>query len=238
MLLEESMPTEDEMTVDERYKYLRHMQKRYAKANHQERKALLDEMEVVTELHRKSLIRLVRGKIKRKQRRQQRGRSYGVEVDDALRVIAESTDYICAERLQPNLVWLAEHLGTHGEMAITPHLLSQLKRISISTVRRRLKRIHQDQPRLPRKGPGRANQVRREIPTRRIPWDEPEPGHFEVDLVHHSGPAVSGHYVHTLQMVDVNTGWSERVAVLGRSYLVMSDAFRRIETRLPIPPSP
>jgi hypothetical protein len=238
MLLEESMPTEDEMTVDERYKYLRHMQKRYAKANHQERKALLDEMEVVTELHRKSLIRLMRGKIKRKQRRQQRGRSYGVEVDDALRVIAESTDYICAERLQPNLVWLAEHLGTHGEMAITPHLLSQLKRISISTVRRRLKRIHQDQPRLPRKGPGRANQVRREIPTRRIPWDEPEPGHFEVDLVHHSGPAVSGHYVHTLQMVDVNTGWSERVAVLGRSYLVMSDAFRRIETRLPIPPSP
>ena len=28
-------------------------------------------------------------------------------VDDALRVIAESMDYICAERLTPNLVWLA-----------------------------------------------------------------------------------------------------------------------------------
>lgn len=37
----------------------------------------------------------------------------------------------------------------------------------------------------------------------------------------------------TLQMIDVATGWSERVAVLGRSYLVMEDAFRRILARLP-----
>ena len=145
------MPTEDKMTIDERYKYLRRMQKRYKKAGRKERQELLDEMEIVTELHRKSLIRSMQGKIKRKHRRRQRGRSYGAEVDDALRVIAESTDYICAERLQPNLVWLAEHLGVHGEMTVTPQLLSQLEQISTSTVQRRLKRIHQDQPRLPRK---------------------------------------------------------------------------------------
>ena len=235
MLLEEAMPTEDKMTIDERYKYLRRMQKRYKKAGRKERQELLDEIETVTELHRKSLIRLMQGKIERRRRRRQRGRCYGVEVDDALRVIAESTDHICAERLQPNLVWLAEHLGAHDEMEVTPQLLSQLEQISTSTVQRRLKRIHQDQPRLPRKGPGQANKIKREIPTRRIPWDEQEPGHFEVDLVHHSGPAVSGHYIHTLQIIDVTTGWSERVAVLGRSYLVMSDAFRRIEARLPMP---
>jgi len=229
------MSPEDQMTIDERYKYLRRMQKRYQKASHGERQALLDEMETVTELHRKSLIRLMRGKIKRKRRRKQRGRRYSVDVDDALRVIAESTDYICAERLQPNLTWLAEHQGRHGELTATPDLLSQLAQISVSTVRRRLARIHQDEPRLPRKGPGRANQVRREIPMRRIPWNEQEPGHFEVDLVHHSGGAASGNYVHTLQMIDVFSGWSERVAVLGRSYLVMSDGFRRIESRLPVP---
>ncbi len=186
------MPTEDKMTIDERYKYLRRMQKRYKKAGRKERQELLDEMEIVTELHRKSLIRSMQGKIKRKHRRRQRGRSYGAEVDDALRVIAESTDYICAERLQPNLVWLAKHLGVHGEMTVTPQLLSQLEQISTPTVQRRLKRIHQDQPRLPRKRPGRASGLKREIPTRRILWDEQEPGHFEVDLVHHSGPAVSG----------------------------------------------
>ena len=78
------------MTIDERYKYLRRMQNRYKKANRQERQALLDEMETITELHRKSLIRLMRGTIKRRQRKKQRGRTYGIEVDDALRVIAES----------------------------------------------------------------------------------------------------------------------------------------------------
>jgi len=36
-------------------------------------------------------------------------------------------------------------------------------------------------------------------------------------------------------MIDVATGWSERVALLGRSYLVMQDAFERIMARLPFP---
>mgnify|MGYP001050437459 CR=1 FL=1 len=68
---------------------------------------------------------------------------------------------------------------------------------------------------------------------KRISWDEQQPGHFEVGLVHHCGPSASGEYVHTLQMIDVATGWSERVAVLERSRLVMEDAFRRILSRLP-----
>ena len=70
---------------------------------------------------------------------------------------------------------------------------------------------------------------------KRIPWQEQEPGHFEVDLVHHCGRTASGEYMHTLQMIDVATGWSERVAVLGRSYLVMQDGFSRILDRLPFP---
>ena len=63
--------------------------------------------------------------------------------------------------------------------------------------------------------------------------DLTEPGHFEVDLVHHCGGTTSGQYVYTLQMVDIATGWSERIAILGRSYLVMQDAFERILQRLP-----
>jgi hypothetical protein len=55
-----------------------------------------------------------------------------------------------------------------------------------------------------------------------------EPRHLEVDLVHHCGPSASGEYVHTLQLVDVATGWGERQAMLGRSYLVTQDAFRYV----------
>jgi hypothetical protein len=175
------------------------------------------------------------GSLERKPRRKQRGCTYRSNVDDALRVIAESLDYVCAERLTPNLVWMAEHLAAHGEMTVTPQLREKLGQISVSTVRRRLDRIRQDQPRLPRKGPERANRVTKDIPMKRIPWDEAEPGHFEVDLVHHCGPSPSGEYVHTLQMVDVATGWSERVAVLGRSFRVMRAGFQRCLERLPFP---
>jgi hypothetical protein len=229
------MTTDDKMTIDERLKYLRQMKKRYVDADRKQRGQLLDEMEKVTELHRKSLIRLLNGSLARQHRRKQRGRTYGPQVDDALRVIAESFDYLCAERLTPNLGWMANHLAAHGELEITPHLLQQLERISLSTVRRRLEHLSQDQPRLPRKGPERTKRVTRDIPTTCIPWDEQQPGHFEVDLVHHCGPSATGEYVHTLQMIDVTTGWSERVAVLGRSYRVMEDAFRRILDRLPFP---
>ena len=229
------MSNEEEMTIDERYKYLRKVQKRYRQAKRSEQSQLLTEMEAVTGLHRKSLVRLMKGNLKRQVRRKERGRVYGAEVDDAVRVIAESLDYICPERMTPNLVWMAQVLSKHGELEVRPELVSQLEQISVSTVGRLMKRLRQDEPRLPRKGPEQANKVGREIPVRRLAWDEAEPGHFEVDLVHHCGPSASGQYIHTLQMVDVTTGWSERVAILGRSYVVTQDGFRRILARLPFP---
>jgi hypothetical protein len=229
------MPEEEKMTIRERFKYLRLVKKQYLKADRSERGGLLDDMEGITGLHRKSLIRLMSSSLERKPRRNQRGPSYGPEVDHALRVISESHDYICAERLQPTLVGMAAHLTRHGEIPDSPPLLDQLSRISISTLRRILNRLEQDQPRLPRKGPTEANTVAREIPMKRIPWHEQQPGHFEVDAVHHCGSSSAGHYVHTIQMVDVATGWAEQVATLGRSSLAMEDGFRRILARLPFP---
>jgi len=229
------MSINDQMTINERRKYLHKMQKRYKKASEKDRSKLLDEMQEITGLHRKSLLRLINRDLSRKPRRRQRGRTYGIEVHRALQVIAESFDYPCAERLRPNLVWMAKHLEVHGELDLSPTLIHQLGKISVSTIRRILKRLGRDKPRLPRKNPKDANRYRRNVPTRRIPWNEQTPGHFEADLVHHCGVSASGQYVHTLQMIDVATGWSERVAILGRSYLVMQDAFWRILSRLPFP---
>lgn len=227
------MSTEDHMTIDERYKYLCRMKQRYRQASRKEKRDLLDEMQVVTDLHRKSLIRVINGALRRKPRGRQRGRTYGPEVESALCIIAESLDYICAERLTPNLPWMAQHLNTHGELYLSPALLDDLQRISVSTVRRILARHHPSPCRLPRKPPSRPKSLTRDIPMKRIPWDTLQPGYCEVDLVHHSGPNPSGQYVHSLHMVDVATGWSERRAVLGRSWLVMRDAFRHILAHLP-----
>jgi len=226
------MPATRPLTIDERRTYLGLMTVRYARAERKERSPLLDDMELVTALDRKTLIS---GDLARHPRRKERGRTYGPDVDDALRIIADSFDYLCAERITPNLPWMATCLAKHGELTVFPSLLDKLEAISVSTVRRILKRVTPKEHRLPRQGPGRPNPLTHAIPMTRIPWDEQRPGHFEADLVHHCGSSSAGQYAHTLQLVDVATAWSERVAMLGRSNVAMEKALNRILARLPFP---
>lgn len=230
------MVSDDEMTVDERRKYLKRMHGRYWAARRSGRSRMLDEMELVTGMHRKSLIRLMRGgSLARKRRRGGRGVTYGNDVRYVVSVVWEALDYICAERLTPHLLPMAKHLARFDEVQLTPELEDKLGRVSRATVQRMLQRMPCEKPRLPRANAEKANAIRRDVPMRRLPWDEKEPGHFEMDLVHHCGRAAVGEYVHTLQLVDVATGWSERSAMLSRSERAMIKAFRRVLYRLPFP---
>lgn len=231
------MSETDAMDVNERRKYLHKMWKRYREGDKDEKGRLLNEMEAVTSQHRKSIIRTINGSLSRKKRSKQRGREYGVEVDDAIRVIARALDYPCAERLQPNLVWLAEQLGAHGELRLQRETLEKLSRISASTLKRMLKRVGRSEPKLANRNPKRpaSHSLRKLYPMSKIAWDITESGHFEVDLVHHCGETSNGEYIHTLQMVDVATGWSEITAIFGRSYRVVANGFEHLLNRLPFP---
>lgn len=230
------MSEQDPMDVNERRKYLHKMRIRYWQVQDKTgRGKLLDEMEEVTGQHRKSLLRLIHGELARKPRTTQRGKTYGIAVDMAIATIARSLDYPCAERLQPNLVWMADHLAKHEELDLSADVRERLQVISASSVRRRLPQVQQVPERIaaPRKAAHQAFPAKQSIPVRRIDWQEKRPGHFETDLVHHGGNSTEGQYVHTLQLLDVATGWSECVGVLGRSYLVMRDGFEHISSRLP-----
>jgi len=237
MLPELTMSETDPMTIDERRKYLHKMWERYRKGDRKEKGRLLDEMELVTQMHRKALIRVLTGRLSRKRRSRERGPSYGARVADAVRIIVRSLDYPCAERLKPSLVWMAKHLTKHQAMHIEAETLRKLDQISVSTLKRMLKKIGRPDAKLAFRKPARTqrNHLRQAYPMRRIPWDIPEPGHFEVDLVVHSGQDSSGEFIHTIQIVDVATGWSEIAAVYGRSYKVMQDGFQTILARLPFP---
>jgi len=78
---------EENMTVDERRRYLKRMEPRYRRADRKERGRLLDEMEVYTGMHRKSITRLLNGSLKRKPRKRQRGRTYDKPVQDAIAIV-------------------------------------------------------------------------------------------------------------------------------------------------------
>jgi hypothetical protein len=231
------MPSDDKMSVDERRKYLKLVIPRYAKARRVERSALLTEMAAVTGLHRKSLLRLLHGPtLERAAKRPRfRRRRYGVVVADVVRVVWESLDYVCAERLTPALVPTAQHLVLWEELVLTPEVEAALRTISRATVQRLLQRFQQYTPKLPRRKPQPPSGLLRQVPMERLSWAIARPGSFEADLVHHCGLVTAREYVHTLQLVDIATGWSERVAVLGRSQEAMVEGFRRVQVRLPFP---
>lgn len=229
------MAETDRMDIDERRKYLHKIWGRYRDLSKVDKSRLLTEAEAVTGLHRKSIMRILNGRLSRKKREKQRGKSYGCEVEDAIHIIARSLDYPCAERLKPNLPWMAEHLAVYGELKLDEALRKQLQRVSISTVKRLLKKRGKTETKLAfRKAPSqRQGQLSRLIPIQRIDWQTEEPGHFEVDLVHHCGQSAGGMYVFSLQMLDISTGWSEVTAIYGNSFQATKDGFDFLFSRLP-----
>lgn len=223
----------DNMSIDERYQYLRRMQTRYQQADRETKQLLLDEMAAYTGLHRKSLIRRLSSSLQRQPRRRERDTVYGPEVDAALAIIWETLDYSCPLRLQPHLVSTGRVLAQYEELTWSPHLEAQLAQISVSSVGRHLSpRPPEQQRRQPAAPPNRHQQA---IPAYRIPRDIAEAGHFEIDLVHHCGASTQGEYVYTVQMIDVATGWGVRRAILGRSYVVMADALAYLFAQPPFP---
>ncbi len=167
-----------DMTIDERRKYLTKMQPRYRAADRAGRGVLLAEMTAVTGLHRQSLARLLGAPALARQPRQGRHqRIYGLEVRAVIATVWESLDYICAERLTPTLLPSARHLAQFGECVLTEAVAAKLATISRATVQRLMGTLPRPTPRLPQRGPERANDARQGVPMGRLSWPISEPGH-------------------------------------------------------------
>jgi hypothetical protein len=223
------------MTLDERRKYLHKMQPIYRRARRTQRSALLTEMEQVTGLHRKSLIRLLRGDLRRKKRTRQRGPTYTPQTRTAIRLCAQALDYPCAERLQPVLVSTAQCLARHGHLELTAHVAQQLAQVSVSTVRRIVGPVRQQPARLAasRRPPRQRSAIAQAVPVDIISAHIATPGYLECDTVFHNGGVASGLFVYSLCWTDVYSGWVDIRATLGNSALVMHDAFKALQSRIP-----
>jgi len=232
------MATEERMDVSERFKYLRMMKALYYEADRAGKGRFLNDMETMTGLCRKHLIVHMNSPGPYRRRRwRERSRKYRSDVEEAVALIADTLDWICAERLKPALPKMAVHLAKFGEMHTTPPLVEQLAQISTSTLRRMLRRIGPPPDRLPQARRGRRpdSVAQTMVPVRVIPWQEPEPGHFEVDLVFHNRSGLAGPFVCTIQFIDVLTGWSERFAILGYEFDTIWKALCAFKAQCPLP---
>jgi len=224
------------MSIDVRFEYLRAMQVLYRKADVTEKIRMLNEMQQVTGQTRKHLTyQMGRPDLYRRRRSRERERTYGDDVVAAITVIAGAHDWICARRLLPTLLRTARDMIVWQELQVESDVLAKLGKISLSTLGRILPEIRPKES-LPRAYPGRPAETKAQqaVPETIIPWHETEPGHFEVDLVHHGVPDEDGHLICTIQFIDVLTGWSERLGIMGYTFDTVWQAVMAFKSRCPI----
>lgn len=78
--------------------------------------------------------------------------------------------------------------------------------------------------------------LKHQIPIRTFAdWTEKTPGFLEIDTVHHCGTDPRGEYIHTLDTIDVFTGWNECRGFMGKSERHTVEGLEHIRKRLPFP---
>jgi len=214
--------------------YVHAIAQRYGQATRAEKHAILDEFTKVCGYHRKYAIGLLNqpappaGRLRRMPRRQP---TYRAEAIHVLALIWEASGYLCAVRLKAALPHWLPWLRSRGRL--TPEVERALRRISARQMDRRL-RAHKRTLKRKLYGTTRPGALLKHlIPIKTDHWDVTKPGYLEMDLVSHSGASAEGEFLHTLDCVDIHTGWVERQAVLGKGQDGILQALTMIEGQLP-----
>ena len=223
------------MTAAGVQEYIEAIRGRYIRARKKDKGRILDEAVIVTGYHRKAVVRLLGRRKKRSSPyRLGRPRRYGLELAQALKVLWEASGRVCSRRLHPFVPELIGVLRLHGEQHLTREVEAQLVEMSPSTIDRLLGPIRNrdGQRRFSTTKPGTL--LRDSIPIRTFAdWNNEGPGFLEVDLVAHCGESTEGFYLHTLNTVDIATGWVECEPVWGKGQQRVGGAVHHIRKRLP-----
>ncbi len=213
------------------------MHTRYLRADRRLKGHMLDEFVAATSYTRKRAIRLLRhGPPPPRAGHGGRPRRYSATLIGTLRVAWEASGGLCGKRLAPFLGELLPALEAEGALRLSAAERACLAQISAATIDRRL-RPFRDQLRphgLGTTKPGTL--LKRQVPVHTFtPWDEQRMGFVEIDLVAHCGTSTAGHYLNTLTVTDVATGWTECRGVWGKGQQAVFGALTIIRDRLPFP---
>jgi hypothetical protein len=240
-----------------KHEYVARVQGRYLKATKAEKHRLLAEVIEVTGYGRRHALRLLRhgrfpdpklaelGAVPggrrggRGARPPGRPRVYSSVVVGALRTAAEASGWLCGKRLAPFLAELVPALEAEGELRLAPDDRALLLGMSARTIDRRLRpfRLVRDPKNWHGLGTTKPGTLlKSQVPVRTYtPWEDQRPGFLEIDLVAHCGTTTEGFYLNTLVGTDVATGWTECVAVWGKSQRAVFAGLETSRERLPMP---
>lgn len=222
------------MTKTTREELLAAIKSRYLKTDPKEKTAILDEFCKSTGYHRKYVIRILQARHHYRSESRKRRRKYDSAFMALVIKLWEILEYPCGTRLKPQLVPLAEALVRAKEIAVSDEDMRQLRAVSAKTLDRRLKREREMRHLARNRGMTRhGSLVKSSIPIRITDWDTRTIGFMEMDTVAHNGGDPSGTFVYSLDMVEIATGWSEQMAILGKSEEAVVSAIMEIRASLP-----
>lgn len=242
------------LTMNERKAVTRQLAPRYQRATKKERKAILDEFANLTGYHRtyaafvlhnwgrKRVLTVggvrsiyVFGK-SRKRMPTRHYRIYDARVMPSLKYFWALSNGLCGKRLAPfirSTLFILEH---YEELTIAAEIKQKLLSMSPATIDRLLT---SERNKLRLKGrsttkPGTL--LKHQIPIRTFSeWNENTPGFVEIDLVAHDGGIPDSDVIHSLDLTDVATSWTETRALKTKAQLWVLKALHNISDSLPFP---
>jgi hypothetical protein len=211
----------------------------YLKASKKEKGAILVNLQSVTSMPPKSLVRALKREQLRSGRNppKKRGRKpyYTTETEAALAWVWEQYDYPCAERLHSHLSEAIRIFVRDGMWSYSEQATEQLRRMSLGAMKVRTTALAKRRGLMRGQSTTRSSELLKSVPVFFGSWDKKAAGNGQIDTVVHSGPKLMGTMVYTVNYVDVATYWQEPVAQLNKSEQSTLASMKTIKDRLPFP---
>ena len=223
------------MTQTSKQELLSEVKVRYLKAGLEGKVKILDEFCHNTGYNRKYAIRILQAGHSYKGRKRTGFKKYLGQTFQLILKIWELLNYPCGARLKPQLLPMAEHLASHKEISeLNEVVKGQLSEIGSATLdrylirERKIRRLHRG-----RSTTRHGSLLKSSVSIRITNWNTRRIGFMEMDTVAHCDDNLSGEFIYSLDMVEIATGWSEQIAVLGKSEAGIVKAIEEIKQGLP-----
>lgn len=225
------------MRKQDRSSVVRAFSKEYIRGRKREKTALLHKLTKITGYSRKHLQAILPNPPKKRRIRRPRQSPYQ-SVLPPLKKLWAVSNYACGERLVPMIPTYLAALKMHEKWTVPLPEKKLLCSLSISTANRLLRHERRRITLRSRSRTKPGSLLKNQIPIRTFAdWrqDEKKPGFLEIDTVHHCTEDNKGDYLHTLDTIDVFTGWNECRAFMGKSERHTVEGLETIRKRLPFP---
>jgi hypothetical protein len=223
------------MTQTSKQELLSGVKARYAKAELEGKIKILDEFCHNTGYNRKYAIRILQTGHHYKARKKTGVKKYLGQSFQIILKIWELLNYPCGARLKPQLLPMSEQLASHKEIPeLNEVVKGQLLEIGSATLDRylirekKIRKLHRG-----RSTTRHGSLLKSSVPIRITNWNTRRIGFMEMDTVAHCGDVLSGEFIYSLDMVEIASGWSEQIAVMGKSEAGVVKAIEEVKQGLP-----